>query len=73
MATALACGQLDTLSGEDCDARIRAAKRRRGAGPVRPGYHYRRDEVFRHAHFSSDSLKLSRLPQISIVPDLAAG
>ena len=61
MATALAYEQFDTLSDEDCDARIVAAKRALGKRVVILGHHYQRDEVFRHADFSGDSLKLSRL------------
>jgi quinolinate synthase len=61
MATALAYEQFDTLSDDDCDARIRAAKARLGKRVVILGHHYQRDEVFRHADFSGDSLKLSRL------------
>jgi len=65
MATALAYEQFDTLSDEDCDTRIRAAKARLGKRVVILGHHYQRDEVFRHADFSGDSLKLSRLAAAS--------
>jgi len=65
MATALAYEQFDTLTDEDCDARIRAAKARLGKRVVILGHHYQRDEVFRHADFSGDSLKLSRLAAAS--------
>ena len=61
MATALAYDQFDTLSDHDCDARIRATKARLGKRVVILGHHYQREEVFRHADFSGDSLKLSRL------------
>lgn len=48
------------LSDEECDARIIAAKARLGSRCVILGHHYQRDEVFKHADFSGDSLKLSR-------------
>ncbi|TCK17360.1 quinolinate synthetase [Thiogranum longum] len=49
-----------SLSDEDCEARILAAKEKLGERLVILGHHYQRDEVFRHADFSGDSLKLSR-------------
>ncbi|HEB93581.1 MAG TPA: quinolinate synthase NadA, partial [Gammaproteobacteria bacterium] len=49
-----------SLSDEDCEARIIAAKEKLGERLVILGHHYQRDEVFRHADFSGDSLKLSR-------------
>jgi quinolinate synthase len=61
MATALAYDQFDSVPDEDCDARIRAAKKKLGSRVVILGHHYQRDEVFRHADYSGDSLKLSRL------------
>ncbi len=48
------------LSDEECDARIIAAKQKLGDRCVILGHHYQRDEVFKHADFSGDSLKLSK-------------
>ncbi len=45
---------------EDYAARIEAAKAALGERLVILGHHYQREEVFRHAHYSGDSLKLSR-------------
>ncbi len=48
------------LDDEACDAIIVAAKAKLGRRCVVLGHHYQRDEVFKHADFSGDSLKLSR-------------
>jgi quinolinate synthase len=48
------------LSDEECDVKIIAAKATLGNRCVVLGHHYQRDEVFKHADFSGDSLKLSR-------------
>ena len=61
MATALAYEQFDSIPDGDCDARIREAKARLGKRLMILGHHYQRDEVYRHADFTGDSLKLSRL------------
>ncbi|MEK6750293.1 MAG: quinolinate synthase NadA [Pseudomonadota bacterium] len=60
-AIALAVHKQAVLNTEDCDARIIAAKEKLGARLVILGHHYQREEVFKHAHFSGDSLRLSRL------------
>jgi quinolinate synthase len=49
-----------SLNDEDCDHRILQAKQSLGERVVILGHHYQRDEVFKHADFSGDSLKLSR-------------
>lgn len=49
-----------TLDDATCDERITAAKEKLGDELVILGHHYQRNEVFRHADYSGDSLKLSR-------------
>jgi len=53
--------QFDLLDDSACDARIIAAKAHLGKRLAILGHHYQRDEVFKHADFSGDSLKLSQL------------
>ena len=48
------------LDDEECEARILRAREILGERLVILGHHYQRDEVFRHANFTGDSLKLSR-------------
>ncbi|BBL71449.1 quinolinate synthase NadA [Methylogaea oryzae] len=48
------------LDDAECEARIEAAKQKLGKRVVILGHHYQRDEVFRHADLTGDSLKLSR-------------
>ncbi len=49
-----------SLSDEECEKRILAAKEKLGERLVILGHHYQREEVFKFADFSGDSLKLSR-------------
>ncbi len=48
------------LDDAECDKRIIAAKQRLGSRCIILGHHYQRNEVFKHADISGDSLKLSR-------------
>jgi quinolinate synthase len=48
------------LEDDECDTRIMAAKAKLGSRCVILGHHYQRNEVFKHADFTGDSLKLSR-------------
>jgi len=60
-AKALPYESFALLEDEECAGRIDAAKAKLGGRCVILGHHYQRDEVFRHADFTGDSLKLSRL------------
>ncbi len=59
-ATAIDLQPYASLNDEDCDKRIVRAKQALGDRVVILGHHYQRDEIFKHADFSGDSLKLSR-------------
>jgi quinolinate synthase len=59
-ATAIDLRPYASLDDEDCERRIIKAKQALGDRVVILGHHYQRDEVFKHADFSGDSLKLSR-------------
>ncbi|MGA9855507.1 MAG: quinolinate synthase NadA [Gammaproteobacteria bacterium] len=58
---ALAFDLYTSLEEETCDARIHAAKAKLRGRAVILGHHYQREEVYRHADLTGDSLKLSRL------------
>ena len=60
VANALELQPYAQLDDENCRQRIIAAKKALGERVVILGHHYQRDEVFEHADFSGDSLKLSR-------------
>ncbi|MES2683993.1 MAG: quinolinate synthase NadA, partial [Pseudomonadota bacterium] len=53
--------QYSFLSDEECDAKIVAAKAKLGSKLAILGHHYQRNEVFKHADYSGDSLKLSQM------------
>jgi quinolinate synthase len=59
-ATALPLQDFALLDDAECETRIVAAKKALGGRCVILGHHYQRDEVFRHADFTGDSLRLSR-------------
>lgn len=60
-AAALAIDHFDLLEDAECDTRIRAAKEKLAGKAVILGHHYQREEVYRHADLTGDSLKLSQL------------
>jgi len=52
--------QFLSLDDTQCEERIVAAKAALGKRLIILGHHYQRDEVFKHADYTGDSLKLSR-------------
>ena len=60
VATAIDLQPYVSLNDDDCEQRIINAKKILGDRLVILGHHYQRDEIFKHADFSGDSLKLSR-------------
>ena len=56
MAAVLKIDRFNLLDDDSCDARIVAAKNILGKRLAILGHHYQRDEVFKHADFSGDSL-----------------
>ena len=61
MAAVLKIDQFNLLDDSECDTRIVAAKNILGKRLAILGHHYQRNEVFKHADFSGDSLKLSQM------------
>ncbi|EIT69475.1 MULTISPECIES: quinolinate synthase NadA [Hydrocarboniphaga] len=61
MSAALKIDQFSLMDDSECDARIAAAKAILGKRLAILGHHYQRNEVFKHADFTGDSLKLSQL------------
>jgi quinolinate synthase len=58
--SAVAVQPYTLLDDNECEARILRAREALGERLVILGHHYQRDEVFQHADFTGDSLKLSR-------------
>jgi quinolinate synthase len=59
-ATAIDLQPYASLNDEDCEKSVIRAREALGDRVVILGHHYQRDEIFKHADFSGDSLKLSR-------------
>ena len=57
----IAFDQFNQMQDEACQNRILAAKAELGERLVILGHHYQRDDVYRHADYTGDSLKLSYL------------
>ncbi len=59
-STSLPIQNYALLDDAECEARIVAAKEKLKGRCIVLGHHYQRDEVFKHADITGDSLKLSR-------------
>jgi quinolinate synthase len=59
-AVPVAISRYALLDDAECERRIVAARQKLGQRVVILGHHYQRDEVYRHADVTGDSLKLSR-------------
>jgi quinolinate synthase len=61
MAAVLDISGFEGLPGDETHARIAEAKRKLGSRAVVLGHHYQREEVYRHADLTGDSLRLAHL------------
>ncbi|MCA1798762.1 MAG: quinolinate synthase NadA [Xanthomonadaceae bacterium] len=61
MAAVLNIDSFTGVPDDDCHARITEAKRRLGDRAVILGHHYQREQVYRHADLTGDSLRLAHL------------
>ena len=59
--SAIAFDRFNQMQDDACQERILEAKAKLGKRLVILGHHYQRDDVYRHADFTGDSLKLSRM------------
>lgn len=61
LAKKLTYDRFDGIPDEECNERILRAREILGERLLILGHHYQRDQVFNHADYTGDSLKLSRL------------
>ncbi len=57
----IAFSPFNSLSDDDCQERIRAARAKLGKQAVILCHHYQRADIYQHADLTGDSLKLSKL------------